>query len=369
MTLCAAHKAVRVASESLVMNEMRTHGVITDVPGGALDRRRSGGKVPSMQRSRRKFLGYLGAGGGAVVGGTACWAAVAKQRAARLIRRLVADARRQVAPAPVKPNPTGWSDNAITLAWIGHTTVLINFYGVRILTDPVFGARIGVSLGLGTVGPKRYIDPALSFSELPPIDVVLLSHAHMDHFDLPTLGRFAPNIFTVTANITRELLAGTRLKQVTELGWGDRTTFRNGKGELEVEAVEVKHWGQRWPSEVARGYNGYILRREGRALLFGGDTALTPRLGELRSRGPFAAAIMPIGAYRPWIWNHCTPEEAVRMADAAGADYVVPVHHQTFALSEEPLLEPIQRLEAALAREPERLAWRQVGETWVCPKG
>jgi L-ascorbate metabolism protein UlaG (beta-lactamase superfamily) len=110
------------------------------------------------------------------------------------------------------------------------------------------------------------------------------------------------------------------------------------------------------------------LRREGKAIIFGGDTARTPALGELRSRGPFELAIMPIGAYRPWIWNHCTPEEAVEMASAAGAKYIVPVHHQTFQLSDEPQLEPIQRLEAALKHEPERLALRRIGETFVCPR-
>jgi L-ascorbate metabolism protein UlaG (beta-lactamase superfamily) len=129
--------------------------------------------------------------------------------------------------------------------------------------------------------------------------------------------------------------------------------------------VEVKHWGERWPSELERGYNGYILRREDKAILFAGDTALTPVLADCRSKGPFAAAIMPIGAYRPWIWNHCTPEQAVEMANAANAQYIVPVHHQTFKLSDEPMEEPIERLKVALDHEPERLALKQVGETFV----
>ena len=77
---------------------------------------------------------------------------------------------------------------------------------------------------------------------------------------------------------------------------------------------------------------------------------------------------MPIGAYHPWIWNHCTPEEAVEMANAAGAHYIVPIHHQTFKLSDEPMNEPIERLEAALAQELERLALRGVGETFVVPR-
>ncbi len=79
-------------------------------------------------------------------------------------------------------------------------------------------------------------------------------------------------------------------------------------------------------------------------------------------------AIMPIGAYRPWIWNHCTPEQAMEMTNAARAKYVLPVHHQTFRLSDEPLDEPIERLKIALSGEPERLAMQRVGETFVCPK-
>jgi L-ascorbate metabolism protein UlaG (beta-lactamase superfamily) len=186
--------------------------------------------------------------------------------------------------------------------------------------------------------------------------------------DLPSLGHFPAQTFTVTSKTTTDVLAGTGLTQVTEMNWGDRTKFRGANGELEIEAFQVKHWGKRWPSELERGYNGYVLRREGKAILFGGDTAHTPLFSEIRSRGPFEAAILPIGAYQPWIWNHCTPEEAVELANMANARRIVPVHHQTFRLSNEPMLEPIERFEAALEDEPERIALRQIGGTFVCPK-
>src|SRR5262249_52847734 len=161
-------------------------------------------------------------------------------RAARVVRMLIADVHRGIKPAPVKPDPATWSDNAITLAWIGHATVLINFYGVRILTDPSLGNRIGVSLGVGTAAPKRYFSPALRFEELPPIDVILLSHAHMDHMDLASLKRFAPGTFVVTAKRTEDILRGTGLKQITELPWGNRTVFHSDRGDLSIEAFEVK---------------------------------------------------------------------------------------------------------------------------------
>ena len=124
----------------------------------------------------------------------------------------------------------------------------------------------------------------------------------------------------------------------------------------------MKHWGARLRRDTHRGYNGYILEREGRALLFGGDTAGTPLFTSYRRYGPYDAAIMPIGAYDPYIYNHCTPEQAVAMADAAGARLFVP---SPSVLSVEPRAapRPIERTLAALAAEPTRLALREIGET------
>jgi L-ascorbate metabolism protein UlaG (beta-lactamase superfamily) len=321
-----------------------------------------------MQRSRRWFLKLGGAGAGAALAGATWWVSTSQRRSARWARRIIEDARRTVPPAPFKPEPGKWSDNDITITWLGHATVLIGFYGIHILTDPVLGKRAGVYLGLGTAGIKRYVAPALSFPELPNIDVLLLSHAHMDHMDIASLRRFDPAIATISAPLTGDVLATARRRNVQELGWGKHTRYQGAKGELEVEAFEVKHWGQRWPSDLPRGYNGYVLRRENRALIFGGDTAATPTFKALRTKGPFAAAIMPIGAYRPWIWNHCTPEEAWEMTQMAGGTYLIPIHHRTFRLSEEPFDEPIERLQTAMQHEPSRLALREVGETFVCPR-
>ena len=95
---------------------------------------------------------------------------------------------REVPAAPHKPSPASWSDNAVTLAWLGHATVLINFFGVRILTDPTLYPRIGVDLLLGSLGPLRLVQCALTPAEIPDIDLVLVSHAHFDHLDTPSLG-------------------------------------------------------------------------------------------------------------------------------------------------------------------------------------
>jgi len=165
------------------------------------------------------------------------------------------------------------------------------------------------------------------------------------------------------APATSDLLPRRRYRSVRELSWGESIRLDTTRGSVDVRAIQVKHWGARLGSDTHRGYNGYVISREGRALLFGGDTAYTPVFASHRRYGPFDAAIMPIGAYDPWIRNHCTPEQAVAMADAAGARLFVPIHHKTFVLSNEPLHEPIERTEAALAAEADRLVVRDVGDT------
>jgi len=269
----------------------------------------------------------------------------------------------EVLPAAHTPTPGSWTDNAITMAWLGHSTVLINFYGVRVLTDPALFPRIGVDAWITTFGPLRLTSCALSPPRLPEIDLVLVSHAHFDHLDTPSLAAVPGRPAALTARHTSDLLPRKRYASVRELRWDESVRVVTARGDLEVTAIEVKHWGARLRRDTYRGYNGYILKREGRALLFGGDTAYTPLFASYRHHGPFDAAIMPIGAYDPYIWNHCTPEQSVAMAHAAGARRFVPIHHQSFQLSHEPFFEPIERTEAALAAEAERLVVREVGET------
>jgi L-ascorbate metabolism protein UlaG (beta-lactamase superfamily) len=284
---------------------------------------------------------------------------------ARFLRARLEEFGREVPPAPAMPVPATWNDNAITLAWLGHATVLINFFGVRILTDPVLFPRIGVSLGLGSFGPLRLVASALAPASLPDIDLVLVSHAHFDHLDRPSLAAIRGRPAAVVAMSTADLIPRRPYASIQELRWDEQTVVHTGRGDVQVRSIEVKHWGARLGRDTYRGWTGFIVEREGRRLLIAGDTADTPLFRQHRRHGPFDAAVMPIGAYDPWIWAHCTPEQAVRMADAAGARLFVPVHHQTFRLSREHAREPIERAEAALAREPDRLAIREIGQTVV----
>jgi L-ascorbate metabolism protein UlaG (beta-lactamase superfamily) len=287
-----------------------------------------------------------------------------------LWREWTIESWRPITPAFAKPEPLRWNDGEVTAAWIGHATVLINFFGINILTDPVLFARIGIRLPGFTVGPKRLTAPALEFHELPKIDVVLLSHAHFDHFDLRTLHCFDETTCVVTAPNTADLLKWTRLRDVTELRWGEEKSLNTSAGAVTISAFQVKHWGARKQRDAYRGYNGYVMEsrsRGRRRILFGGDTAMTNTFAELSQHGPVDLAIMSIGAYNPWIQSHCTPEQAIEMANAADARFVMPVHHQTFRLSFEPFREPIERFQAALSNTPERIALREIGETFVLP--
>jgi L-ascorbate metabolism protein UlaG (beta-lactamase superfamily) len=208
----------------------------------------------------------------------------------------------------------------------------------------------------------------LEFHELPHIDLVLLSHAHFDHIDTRTLSCFGQDTQTVTAPRTRNLLRWTRLRKITEIGWNEAHRVATAAGETLVRAFRVKHWGARMQYDNHRGYNGYVIEREGRRVIIAGDTALTNHFADLRDHRPYDLAIMGIGAYEPWIRSHCTPEQAVAMAKGAGARFIMPVHHQTFKLSFEPFHEPIERFTAALADGPERIALREIGETFVLPQ-
>ena len=274
---------------------------------------------------------------------------------------------RPIAPAFAKPQPAAWSNERLTLAWLGHATVLINFFGVKILTDPVLFPRIGIRVPGLTLGPKRLTAPALTVDELPEIDVILLSHAHFDHLDVRTLHRFGGSTKVVTAPRTKDLLRWTRLREVTELGWDERASVKTFAGDVDVIAFPLKHWGARVQRDTHRGYNGYLVERAGRRIVFGGDTAMTESFTELRRYGRVDLAIMSIGCYNPWIRTHCNPEQAVQMANDAGAHFIMPVHHQTFRLSFEPLREPIERFENVLRDQPERIALREIGQTFVLP--
>jgi len=289
---------------------------------------------------------------------------VAREVAPGYWRVFQSERKRPIQAAPYTPDPARWPDTGLHAAWLGHSTVLLKVDGFTILTDPVLGARCGVRVGPVVVGMKRLVAPALWRKQLPPIDLILLSHAHFDHLDQATLrGLERPATTVITASTTSDLLRVRRYGAVQELRWDESTRV----GPVSVRAFEVRHWGARMRTDIHRGYNGYLIETGRRRIVFGGDTAYTGTFTSLRESRPVDLAIMPIGAYDPWIRSHATPEQSVAMANAAGAEHIMGVHHQTFRLSAETFREPIERFEGALGHSPERIALREIGETFRLP--
>src|SRR5579871_3104052 len=173
-----------------------------------------------------------------------------------LWRRMSEDRKRSVKPSPRVPRFSTWPGRGLQAAWIGHSTILIRVDGFTILTDPVFSARIGIAMGPFVVGMKRLVDPAVDLAELLVPDLILLSHAHMDHLDRLSLRKLEnPGTTVITAVGTSDLLRVKRFRAVHELKWDETRQV----GPARVRAIEVKHWGARTRTDVHRGYNGYLI--------------------------------------------------------------------------------------------------------------
>src|ERR671913_2055509 len=199
--------------------------------------------------NRRRLLGT-----GVLAGAGAAWTSLSSSWSARFLRDRLAEWGRDVPPAPHTPAPATWDENAITLAWLGHATVLVNFYGLRLITDPTLFARIGVDMGPGSFGPLRLVQCALTPDELPDIDLVLVSHAHFDHLDTPSLGAVRGRPAAVMARATSDLLPARRYSSVAELRWNETTRVNTARGDVLIRALEVKHWGARLQRDSYRGY-------------------------------------------------------------------------------------------------------------------
>ncbi|MBY0506640.1 MAG: MBL fold metallo-hydrolase [Bryobacteraceae bacterium] len=285
--------------------------------------------------------------GGTGLAGLGAAGAAIYRMAPGFVNQIIADRERKIAPAQLRPTPRLWPDHGLHAAWLGHSTVLLKLDGFTVITDPLLYSHAGVDLRFTQVGMKRLVDAALTPEELPPIDLILLSHAHFDHLDTRTLRALeSPKTEVIMARSTSDLIRADRYRRVTELGWGESVRV----GPLEIRAHEVRHWGARLRTDTYRGYNGYVLDSGARRVLFAGDTAETDAFRALKTSRGIDLAIVPIGAYNPWIHAHCTPEQALRMGLDAGAARFLPVHHQTFRLSREAHTEPIERFQAAAAR-------------------
>jgi L-ascorbate metabolism protein UlaG (beta-lactamase superfamily) len=260
-------------------------------------------------------------------------------------------------PAASALQPASWPADSITVAWLGHATLLIDYLGVRLITDPTFFHRIGLNVGgLFTVGPVRRAPVPLNPADIGPLDLILITHAHMDHLDLPSLRALPRSATVVSCRGCRDLIEPLGYTDVRPIGWGESTVVHG----LKITAMGARHWGRRWPWEADRGYNSYVIEKDGVRMLVACDSAFSPLFSELESDPPLIAAFS-IGAYDPWIRNHADPEQVWEMFRESGARYLIPIHWGTFRLSKEPMDEPIRRLLRDAGPRANAITIRKVG--------
>ncbi len=228
--------------------------------------------------------------------------------------------------------------------------------GANVLTDPIWSDHASP---LGIAGPRRWVPPGLALDALPPVDLVLLSHNHYDHFDAPTIRRLArahrSAIWCVPLGLGRQV---RRLgaADVREHDWWERTVLTGTGWRLDLGCTPARHFSARGPFDRNRTlWCGWALRAPNGGLFFAGDTGYHPEFGRIAERfGPFDAVLLPVGAYLPsWMMRpvHLDPEEALRayadLCRDATKPVLMPIHWGTFKLTDEPMDEPPARTLAA----------------------
>jgi L-ascorbate metabolism protein UlaG (beta-lactamase superfamily) len=249
------------------------------------------------------------------------------------------------------------------ITFIGHSSFFIQIGGQNVAIDPNFARWLFVL--------KRLRQPGVRLRDLPPLDLVLVTHAHFDHLHRPSLralvqqarrrGADAPVI--VVPHHVRDLVADLGFKEVIELNWW----HAHHQANLTITHVPSRHWGARVLKDSYRGYGGYVVRDSRHSIYHAGDTAYFSGFREIGERLDPEVALLPIGAYSPASFRnvHTSPADAIRAFLDLKARWMVPMHYGTFRLSHEPMEEPLQLLsaEARVAGVEDRLLILEEGVT------
>lgn len=261
--------------------------------------------------------------------------------------RLVRESHAQpIAGEPRRAEVVGPDELGVT--FIGHSSFLLQIASRFVLVDPVFTKRL--------ILLRRQRHAGLRINEMPAIDLVLLTHAHMDHLNIASLrrvvrstqmlGKKAPDVIVPWG--LEDLVAGLGFSRIYEMKWWERLQVRG----LTITLTPCKHWGARMFNDTHRGYGGYVVEGGEHSIYHSGDTAYFSGFEEIGQRLRPQVALLPIGAYFPDSYRmvHTSPEEAVRGYIETGAEWMVPMHYGTFNLGREPMDEPLQRLLAEATR-------------------
>ena len=278
-------------------------------------------------------------------------------------------------PSPFPPAKPDERVDGLRVTMVGHATLLIQVAGLNILTDPVWSPRVSP---FSFAGPKRVVEPGIRFDDLPPIDIVLVTHNHYDHLDLATLKRLhkahEPHIVTPLGNdmIIRRAIPAAKLSAVD---WGDRLSLRDG---VSIDCEPCHHWSARGARDRRMAlWAAFVVSTPAGKIYHIGDTGFHGGINyraACRKHGPFRLANLPIGAYEPrWFMKaqHQNPAEAVKGMRLCRAAYVAGHHFATIQLTNEGIEEPEAALEKALSEQgvaPERFRALRAGEVFDVPE-
>jgi len=235
--------------------------------------------------------------------------------------------------------------NQLGVTFIGHSSFLLQMGGQNLLVDPVFAQWLVVL--------RRLRRPGVTIEQLPAIDAVLLSHAHMDHLNRPSLMRIVRHSRLMRGRApvaivpwgVSDLVRDLGFERVIRMEWWQTHAL----GNMEVTMTPAAHWGARFYRDTHRGYGGYVVRSGSHSLYHSGDTGYFEGFAQIGKRLAPQLALLPIGASNPNSFRniHASPEDALRAFVDLGSRWMVPMHYGTFRLTGEPADEPLQRLLAA----------------------
>lgn len=265
--------------------------------------------------------------------------------------------RKWIDDPPGPPPPPRVSDGRLRVTFINHATALLQMDGLNILTDPIWSERCSP---VSWAGPKRHRPPGIRFEDLPPIDVVIISHNHYDHLDLPTLRRLArqrPKFISHLGN--GALLANHGIGGAHEIDWWEEIPLANG---VRITSVPAQHFSARALTDRdVNLWGGFVISGPSGNVYFAGDTGWGKHFGEIREKfGAIRLALLPIGAYLPrWFMKpaHISPAEAVDAHAAVGAGTSMAIHFGTFALGDDGELEPANELRRSIEERKEKSFW------------
>lgn len=253
-----------------------------------------------------------------------------------------------LAPLATLDPREGWQrppETGLRVTWLGHSTLLVELDGVRVLTDPVWGERVSP---VGFAGPKRFHPVPIKLAQLPELDAVLVSHDHYDHLDYPTILELAKRDvpFFTSLGVGSHLEAwGIPESRITELDWWESAPVAGGRAR--VTAAPSQHFSGRAPGlRNTTGWSSFVVRSERHAFFFSGDTGLTTEYASIRDKlGPFDLVALEVGAFHPaWGDIHLGPENALKAFELLGGARFLPVHWGTFNLAMHDWDEPAERL-------------------------